>query len=299
MKVTQFLASLLPSFGKETITDDIRLTRTEIVEHTQPAYDAAVPLFKGWKFKSVQLDAQLSIWQRMVKSPSGENIVTTIQKGFKPMLENLEEVEGLIVRTFNAEIAGGGISYLKANLLQFCECATFVSKYARKFLTYVYICETAEYADSGTDIAESLSPAELEWISANFVSFCLAFNIVTGNPVHIKKQLADIPDVVVTSENAHTLGSTIGETKIDPFQMKLIPIWLNPIYHVGMFVAEWQADRYKAAKEEVKLLELRKLNLEKAKEGKSDAGLQKQIIYMEGRIQGLNFKIAKMEKAHG
>ena len=160
----------------------------------------------------------------------------------------------------------------------------------------MYVCETAEYPDSGTALNDSLSPAEIEWLNANFLSFCTALNVVSGNPQQVKKQIDNIPDIIITSENATTLPSTMGEARLDPFQMNLITVRMNPIYHIRMFVAEYQADRYKAAKEEVKLLQLRKLNLEKLADGKPEAHIQKEITYMETRIQGLNFKIAKMEK---
>lgn len=309
MKITNYIASLLPSFGKTTVMEDVRLTRTEIKEATLPVYEAAVPLLGKWKFKSKVLQAQIAIFDRMVKSSGNDNIVVTIHKAFKPILENLDAVEVLVSKTYNEDVAGLGLTYAKANLLQFVECVSFVSKYARKFLIYIYVCETACYLDIDVDkvssaelqdnaINESLSKAELSWLESNFVTFCTALNIASGNPAHIKKQLEDIPDIVITAENAGTLGSTVGEHKLDPLQMKLIPIWMNPIYHIGMFVAEWQAERYKAAKEEVRLVQLRKLNLEKLSEGKPDAHVQQQIAYMESRIQGLNYKLAKMERDH-
>jgi ABC-type phosphate transport system auxiliary subunit len=73
-------------------------------------------------------------------------------------------------------------------------------------------------------------------------------------------------------------------------------VWLNPVYHVGMLVAEWQAARYKAAQEELRTLQLRKLNLEKKLEGKSDAKIEQQISYMQKRVDDLEYKIVKMEK---
>jgi hypothetical protein len=166
-------------------------------------------------------------------------------------------------------------------------------------LNYIYICETAQYPDGDASVTESLTAAEIEWLDANFLSFCTAFNVVSGNPAHVDKKLADIPDIEITEDNAQTLAATVGSSKIDPFQMSMIPTWMNPVYHVGMFVAEWQADRYKAAKEEVKLIQLRKLNMEKLTAGKPDAHVQKEIKYMENRIQGINFKIAEMEKDNG
>ncbi|EKD22685.1 MAG: Virion structural protein [uncultured bacterium] len=299
MKFSNFIQSLLPSFGKDRVLEDCRLTRAEIKEVTAPSYDAAMEFLKGWKFKSPEMEKLLSIFNRMVKGSGSDNAIVTIAKSFDAILKNLDHTEDRIAKLYNEDVAGAGITYQKANLLQFVECVGFVSKFARKFLIYTYICETAQYENSSTDIAESLSPAEIEWLNANFVSFCTAFNIVCGNPQTVEKQFAAVPDIVITSENAETLPSTIGDAKIDPFQMKLIPIVMNPIYHIGMFVAEWQASRYKAAKEELKLLQLRKLNLQKTSEGKPDAHLQQEIKYMETRIQGLNYKIAKMEKDNG
>jgi len=296
MKLPAFISDLLPSFGKDRITEDIRITRTELKEFTEPPYAVAAVLLKGWKFKSEVLVDKFDIFKRQVKSAGGDNPIVTIHKSFKDILENLDCVEELIVKTYNDDVAGNGLTYLKANLLQFVEAVSFVSKYARKFLIYVYVCETAEYPDSGTALNDSLSPAEIEWLNANFLSFCTALNVVSGNPQQVKKQIDNIPDIIITSENATTLPSTMGEARLDPFQMNLITVRMNPIYHIRMFVAEYQADRYKAAKEEVKLLQLRKLNLEKLADGKPEAHIQKEITYMETRIQGLNFKIAKMEK---
>lgn len=298
MKIQQFVSSLLPTFGKDRVVEDCRLTRTELKDFTIPAYQAALPLLGKWEFKSVAMEGFIGTFGRMVKTSGRSNIVTGIHDCFKPILDNLDAIEEMVDKTYNEEVAGMGLTYLKANLLQLVETIAFVSKFARKFLIYAYVAETAEYAEGDTKLSESLTPAEIEWITANFVSFCTALNIASGNPSDMRKQLNDIPDVVVTSENAGTLSATLGEAKIDPFQMKLIPVWLNPIYHIGMFVAEWQADRYKAAKEEVKLLQLRKLNLEKLSNGKPDAHVQREIKYLESRIQGINYKIAKMEKTN-
>ena len=299
MKLWDFCSSLLSTNDKEKIIEDIRITSGEIKEHTAPAYESAITFLKGWKFKSEQISTLNDTFNRMVDTQRGENCVVTIEKSFKDILENLTHVEKMIDKTYSSEVAIGGLTYQKAALLQYVEMVGFVSKFARKFLIYVYICETAMYEDSGTVITDSLSPVEIDWLNNNFVSFCTAFNIAAGNPAHVEKQLANIPDIEVTKENYETLPETMGMAKIDPFQMGLIPTWLNPVYHIGIRVAEWQADRYKVAKEEVRLLQLRKLNMENLIAKKPDAHIQKEIAYMETRIQDMNFKIAKMEQSAG
>lgn len=295
MKFDQYIVSLLPSFGKDRVLEDCRVTRNEIKDISLPLYDTAAPLFKGYKFKSPELLEQIASFNRLCK-PGSDNIITHIQKCLKASLENLDEVEGLVEKTYNEEVAGAGLTYLKANLLQFTECLNFVARYARRYLLWVYIAETAEIPDSETALVDAMAPAEIEWIKINFVPFCTALNVVGIPTSKVKKALADVPDIVVTEENVKSLTSTLGAQKLDPLSVGLIPVWLNPIYHIGMFVAEWQASRYKAAKEEKKLVELRYLNLKKRQEGKPDARLQKEIDYTAGRLRELNYKLAKMEK---
>jgi hypothetical protein len=298
MKIRNFMASLLPSFGRDQILEDVRITRTEIKEITKPAYDQAVLLFKSWKFKNKDIDVLMAQFARLVKGSGHGNAISRIQGMWATVLQNLEDMEELAKKTLNEEVAAAGLTYQKANIIQFIEATAFVSKFARKFLVYVYVAETAEFPDSGTEMADSMTPAEVEWLNANFVSFCTAVNVVNGNPGQVKKQLSDIPDILVTDDNMDTLSATMGEHRMDPFQMRLIPVWMNPVYHVGMAVAEWQASRYHAARDEKRLLELRKLNLEKLTHGKPDAHVQKEISHVESRLQGLNYKLTKMEQAN-
>jgi hypothetical protein len=299
MKVSKFVAALLPSFTRDDVVEDIRITRMEIKESTMPAYHAAAEIFRAWKWKHEPLRKDLEQFARMNPGQPG-NLFVRLDKAFPAILENLDEVEVLIAKTFNQEIAGSGVTYLKANLLQFVEVAGFVSKYARKFLDYAYVVETGEHEDSvNTYLKDNVTQADLEWLSANFVSFCTAFKIASTPSATLRKAIDAIPDVVVSDDSASTLTATHGESKIDPLQLGFIPLWLNPIYHVRMFIAEWQASRYKASQEEMRLLQLRKLNLERLSQGKPDVALSRQIESLSGRIQTLNYKIMKMEKTYG
>lgn len=299
MKAAQYLKSLLPNFGRDQVLEDLTITKDEIKEVTQPAFEQAARVFKGWKFKSKVLETQFQTFDRLVKHQGSLNPIQVIAAVWPAVLQNLDNKEEMVKKHFSEEIAGAGLTYFKSNILQFVEAAAFVSKFARKFLNYVYVYETAEYEGGDEEIATGLTPFDSEWVAANLISFCTALNVVSGNPQQVQKQMSEIPEITVTSDNESTLEHTVGLAKLDPMQMRLIPLVMNPIYHVRMFVAEWQATRYKEAKEELKLLELRKLNLEKISEGKQDAAAQKQIEYMQGRVENQAYKLSKMEKAYG
>lgn len=299
MKIMDFISSLLPSFGKNRVLEDIRITRNELNEITHPAYKTAVNVFKGWKFKSEKVLAYFKVFDTFVKHPSNENYVMVVECSIADIVHNLTHVEDIINKTFNEDVGAGGLTYQKANLLQFVEACAFVSKYARKFLNFIYICETEQYEEAKTSLSVSLSVAELKWLDEQLIPFANAFAIITKKQTDIEKLIDLVPDIEITNDNAKTLESTIGITKLDPFNFGLVAGFMHPVYHFRMMIAEWQADRYKEAKEEMRLLSLRKLNLEKLADGKPDANTQKEIQYLETRVQDLTYKIAQMEEKYG
>lgn len=296
MEAFKYISSLLPSLKKHGILEDCNVTLDELRNTTIPAYRTAAELLKDWKFQSKEIQLNSNNFNNLVKGTVGKNMVVVINNRFENIVSNLETVEKMISATFNNEIAGEGLTYAKVNLIQFVEYTAFASKYARKFLSYLYLCETSEFDNSDTSVKDSISPYEQEWLRTNFVSFCNILNIVSGDTVHTKQSLHDIPEIVVTSENNQTLKETLGTKAIDPLNMGFIPVWLNPVYHIGMMFAEWQASRYKAAEEELKMLQLRHLYLSRLAEGQNDAGIRKQIEVVKRRVDDLNYRIAKMEK---
>ena len=295
MKFSAFLKSLIPGFEKDNVLEDVRLTRTELKEITIPAYETSIALLVGKNLQSKELDNFDKIFRR--NNPGfPRELFEGLLEGLQIADSNLEIVEDLITRTYNEDVAAGGLTYLKANLLQYVEIASFVSKYARRFLFYTFVLESAEYEANSLKASESLSKAEIQWIEDNILNFAQSFKIVATPKAKTVKQFADIPDIVITSDNEEHLMHTTSQ-KIDPFQMRFIPAWWNIIYHSRIAIAEWQVNRYNAAKEELKVIQLRKLHLERLRDGKADAAIEKEIAYLEERAQKLNYKLRQMEES--
>ena len=296
MKISEFLRKLLPSFGRDKIIEDCRLTRAEIEETLKPMYGQAAVFLKTWSFKSEEMQDRIDTWKGLVKS-NGGNIIVTIDRGLPIMAENLTSIEELIKSSIGDEIVSAGLTYKKAQLIQFVATVQFVSRFLVQFLNYVYVCETAQEEQGGTTIREAISPAEKQWIEDNFISFCTAFNVVTEKPEEVKKKLSEVPDIVITEDNQQTLPKTMGQSKLDPLQMNFIGTW-GLQYGLGLLLAEWQASRYKQAKETLKLVQLRKLNLEQVHGGKPNPKVQKEIEYLEARAKDLQYKIKMLEEKY-
>ena len=309
MSILTYIRNLLPSFKKDRVMEDARIIRTELETVSIPSYKEAEKVFASWTFKSKQMQDFIKIFNRNIKSSTAfghkDNIVVSIRKGLEAMLSSHELVEEKLQKYLEEDVVADGITCLKANLIQCLEGISFVSSYSYKFLNYVYVLETAEQSegDSNSYIKSNFSPVELEYLESNFVPFCLAFGALTKTKVEFEKIIDKIPDIVVTPSNSEAIGSTIDNDKLSPFASNGLiqgpgtSVFSNPIYHFALMVAEYQANKYKVSKETKKVLELRLLNLELINQKNPDAKLQKEIEYIQSRIQGLDYKIKKMEES--
>lgn len=308
MSILTYIRNLLPSFKKDRVIEDARIIRSELETVSIPSYKEAEKVFTKYTFSSKEMQDYINIFNRNLKSSTAfgnkDNIVVSIRKGLEVLLQNLETVEGKLEKHLEDDVIAEGITCLKANLIQCLEGISFVSKYSYKFLNFIYVAETAAIdGNSQQAISECFSPAEIDYIEKSFVPFCIALGALTGTKAEFEKTIDRIPDIAITSSNSDAVAHTIDKSKLSPFDMNGLiqgpnqSVFGNPIYHFGLMVAEYQANRYKVSKETKKVLELRLLNLEMVKQKSPDAKLQKEIEYIQSRVQGLDYKIKKMEES--
>jgi hypothetical protein len=272
MNIAKFLNSLLPSFGRERVLEDLGCTIRELEGKVIPEYAHLVRDMQGFSYQNKD--------------------VKFLQSTFKQHFGGGEMVSD----HFNKDVAGAGLTYRNASMLQLAEYAAFVSKYARKLAVYVVTVESTRLSGQAD---EAVVPAQAKYVMQNMPYFCTALLALAMPTAKLVEALLNLPEAIVTSEGEQGLTSQLGQDKIDPFKTRLVPVWMNPIYHVGMFVAEWQAARFKEAEEEMQLLQLRRLNLQRQKQGKGDdALLDQQIARTESRIRDVEYKLAQMEKSY-
>jgi len=295
MSIGKYVTSLLPSFDKGRVEEDIRVLNEELRENTIPPYQSAAEHFSREKFTSKltqEFDQTFGRSTNLERSLQGRYPVS-IHKVFERSLETLGNLESEIDKLFGRDIAAGGLTYARANMLRLLEVMSFATRYSRKLLLWTY---HEEKKALGRDIGEPFTKAEIEWLHENRNAFFAAMRVLGRKPREITGALKNIPDMVVVPEEVEVAEQTVGSAKLDPLSMGLIPIKLNPIYHVRMAIAEFQVARYKSGVEERRALEYRMLALKELREGKEDARLEQEIEYTENRIKKLNHKLAKMEE---
>lgn len=296
MKIQDFIASLLPSFEADRVRKDILTLREELKTTTLPGYTAASKYFKTNKVKApVCVDYQKE-FDSVVKTQIRGSYIEVVGDVFQHLPENLDALQRLVDRYFANDVMTKGMTYLKVNLLQYVEAVGFALRYGRKLLLWTYQAETNFALGDKDKIGLELTQYERDWLKANAAHFGNVIRILSGDAKQLETSIDALPDVVITNENVPVMQATVGASKLDPFKFGLIPVKLNPIYHIRMAIAEYQVKRYKAALEEYRTLEYQLMALENARTGKKDPKLEQAIEYNQNRLQKMNVEITRMEE---
>lgn len=295
--ISKFITSLLPTFAKSRLLEDINVTLKDLTDNTIPPYATASEYFNRSKLKSKDATDFNTLFNRAVKldrSYTAPNYVGSIYKVLLNSVESLNYINKHVDQYFSKDIATAGLTYQRANVLRYVEVAGFVNKYSRKLLLWTYAKENTAY---GLNIENPFTKAEEEWLYKNREGFLAGIRVMAIKSSVLSGIVASIPNMIVVPEEQSVVEATVGVNAIDPLMMGLIPVKLNPIYHIGLLVAEWQVARYESGVEERRALEYRLLILEGANAGDSpDAKMEKEIIYTQERLKKLNYKLARMEE---
>ena len=111
----------------------------------------------------------------------------------------------------------------------------------------------------------------------------------------LERRLNEVPNVVVGEDNAELVEGNLDRGKADPLNLGLIPLPINLFYHVGRFIAERQAARYKSAIAERDSIQMRLMYLRQLEQGSSDPSLRSEIEIAQSRVEKLNYEIKEME----
>lgn len=291
----KYVASLLPSFEKSQIEEDVRILKETLTENTLPPFKAAKEHFDDEGFRARETKSFDTLMRRRInvdRPLQGHYIHTTFMV-LQRAVENINLVESKINDNFGDDVTSGGMTYARANILRYIEVVTFCGQYARKLLLWTYYHENSAV---GRPQDNPLAPADYKWLTDNQTAFIRSLSIAGKERGSLDTALRNIPDMVVVPKEADTAASVVGLNKLDPLSTGLIPIALNPIYHIRMAWTEYQVHRYNVAKEEKRALEYQLLALKEANQDRHDAKLEQQIEYTNNRIKKLNYRISKLEE---
>lgn len=294
MRILDFIRSMLPRLRKDQILEDLRITEGELKNSVTPAYDDAEKYFKTAKLKSSESTEAATTFYRNYKATrvNKQNVILEIGSRLKNVIANLSFVTEQNEELLERDVFKDGLTAKKAILVRSAEQLSFISRYAIDFLNFIYVNETREAGGAVHDLV----PVQRKKLTDNIANFAALLSIFGDDPEKFKKQFDTMPDVVVNEKTFSSLSAVYSDDNLDPLYSPMVAGFeSNPIYHLRLVIAEWQADRYKVYKDKKRMLELRLLNLKMLDEKNPDPKVEQEIEYIQNRIEGLEFKMKKME----
>lgn len=303
MSLVSFVQSLTHTLGKNEVAKSCELSLKALTTTTIPAYKSAEALFRVAKLASTDAQSYQNRVRRAVKANGTGmfEIILECLHNAESILRGIEKRSDTLFADKEATIA---ITYQKATYIRLVSAIGFGTEYARRFLNHVYILETAKISPD-FKLEEHSTPAERAYVEDNFENFCTVLRSLEKRYTEIEKDVDGMPEAIVNDLSEQTLPHTLGATRTDPLGMNnfILPgdvsaRW-NPFYLIGTMIATFQVKQYNVAKEELDLLQMRMLNLQKKQEGKPDPKLEAQIEHMANRIGTLRYEIEVMEERYG
>ena len=287
MKSENYILSLLPSFEKVQIKEDLRNLKEELDNNTLPPFKAATGFFTPqYDIKSKWLKEFDGKAKRKMKFRE-KNIILAVNNAVINTSARIEVLLDMIDKHYSDDIVRDGLTYLKVNILQYIESLTFLTEYANKLLLVAYASETAKF---GGEWNKSNS-RDMKYLEARYDDFLVVLRVQSIKPKELKAKLDDVPDMVVDAKTAPTVRESVGIMKVDPFSFGLISVSLNPIYHVRMAITRYRVSRMRKAASVKTLLEFKLLHLRNQKEGKKDAKLEELIERYQAQVDKIEFEL--------
>lgn len=298
MKIISFVKSLLPRIDKESVLEDIEVTKSELNNGVLGIYDSAEIHFKVTGIKSKRAKEIQNVFYRnfSIKGHKKQStMVGDILQAMRTVKVNLDHVESQVEDLFNRDIIRDGLTIRKSILLRAAEHISFITRYSVDLINLLCILEAEEAKVEHLE-GFSQAPKLREMVEKNVFIFAKLLSIYGQKPEDFKSVIVAIPDAVLNDTTIQNIVAVYKEEDVDPMNSAVIQNFQgNPIYHVRLVFAEWQANRYKAFKDKKKMLELRLLHLRMQQNNENDPGLEKEIAYLQDRVENIEYKLKKME----
>ena len=296
MDLMGFLSKLANVVSRDEVTSELVAMEKEIQEYLIPEYTKAAKFFDG-KFKAKLTKELNTKFQR--NSKNKDFMLDMVSSRLPTLLTNVQTLLKLTPRLVGKTLLKNGLTTKSATVVRSIEQLNFVTLYALEVLSYCYVREMEVNGSDNHDIVKLL-PAKVEMIEVNIANFALLLDHYTSPKFNIEQQLASMVDVVASQDNYEALLATYSISKIDPTPN--IPIqgfdgWI--FYELGKQWVEWEAKRYKLNVDKHRKLELQLAYLKNLQSQSNNPSLEKEILYLENRIDKLEYSIRQAEESVG
>ena len=292
MKIKQYLQGLMPRLKRDELEEAIAKLQSELGETVVPLYEDASELFGQRKFKAKWVEQFDKTFAKEFGVKYKGNFISGIATTLGLVVENLNAIQRLANKA-EPSWSKDAVSLLSLNLVRSVDHLNFLALYARRLLNVTLTMEM----NIGDGKAENydIQKAEIDWLNVNKTMFIGAYSILTMKRAELERRIKDVPNIIVGEDTADLTEGNLERGQADPLGLGLIPLVINPFYHIGRFVAERQALRYKTAMADRDSIQMKLMYLRQQEQNQADPILRNEIEIAQSRVEKLNYEIKEME----
>lgn len=292
MKLLNLITSLLPSFKRDEVVNEVKALREDLEENTIPVFEALVKEPAMKKSKVVQeFDKDL---QRGLNGIVRGNFAEITNVGLGAVRGLISYLENAVEKTFSRDIIVAGLTYRKAEILRLIMYVDFFVTYTRQNALYLLAVECNADTKSFPPGKERPLP-EIKWLLENRAAYIQCFKMLMIKPSEIDRMLQSLPEIVINQENDQINAAIRPGTMLDPLGGNFINIHWNPFYAMGVRRANKRHARTQRAKNEKRAIMYRIEQLHRLNRGEQSPDLEKTISIYEQEVDRLAAQIAKDE----
>lgn len=293
MNINAYVKSLKGVTSKDEVLNALDAVQQDLSTKVTPIVSTAAAAFKTIKPKSEMVLGYEERYREAFRLGRNASVVEDLRDRLHAVQKNLDLLGQEIRKTMPETVAQSSIDHRSAVMMQLVDNASFLNRFCRRFIEAITIYETESVGMYEDYQKDNLTKGEAAWVENNFPFFLEVLEALSD--AQFKKKFDEIPTVKVDPDSDDN-NALFGRLKMDPFKMGFIPVSLNPFFHIGKWIVEFQAWRYKEAQDDLRRTQQRILLLEEAKQGKSNPQIEKELKIQRDKSEGLTYKINKAEE---
>jgi len=293
MNINAYVKSLKGVTTKDEVLNALDAVQQDLSTKVTPIVSTAAAAFKTIKPKTETVLGYEERYREAFRLGRNASVVEDLKDRLHAVQKNLDLLGQEIRKTMPETVAQSSIDHRSAVMMQLVDNASFLNRFCRRFIEAITIYETEAVGMYEDYQKDNLTKGEAAWVENNFPFFLEVLEALSD--AQFKKKFDEIPSVKVDPDSDDN-NALFGRLKMDPFKMGFIPVSLNPFFHIGKWIVEFQAWRYKEAQDDLRRTQQRILLLEEAKQGKSNPQIEKELKIQRDKAEGLTYRINKAEE---
>lgn len=296
MNVEQYTQNLPEIIEKARIVTDIEVISQINEDSITPTLEAMAESFTKGRFKSPELLRLEESAKRGGQFKMSGALMATLSELNTKVSEVVRSIKRVVDKKVPRRLATAGMTYRQAAVLRTVELLNFYTNYTNDLVSF-YLAHEISF---NTKQPTGLSRRSEQEISSNWAGYLAVVGLLSqmGESSNSTDSfLKAIPEITVdTGSNSTTFN--VSNAALDPTLRGFISLRFNPWYYVQGWLAEWDAKKYRLAKEEKEMYELQLLYLENQRGGTEDPTLEKMIQEKKELIAVMRYRMEKVEKKY-